>query len=59
MLSERSFNMQKHAPFCPRKMGKSPFFDPFKDIYGANEILFLIVLKQLDFNNLQAVFELG
>jgi len=55
MLSERSFDMQKHAPFCPRKRVKNPLFDPFKSIYGANEILFFIVLKQLDFNSLQAI----
>ena len=55
MLSERSFDMQKHAPFCPTGKGEIPRFDPFKGIYGANEILFFIVLKQLDFNSLQAI----
>ena len=36
---------KNHAPFCPKGKGKIPRFAPFSDFYGANGILFFIVLK--------------
>ena len=48
---------KKHTPFCPTWEGKIPRFDPFKGIDGANEILFFIVLKIQNGNELQCFFE--
>ena len=44
---------KNHAPFCPAGEGKIPRFDPFKGIDGANEILFFIILKLQNDNELQ------
>ena len=45
MLSDRSFDMKKHAPFCPTWREKNPHFTPFKGIYGASGIRYFIALK--------------